>query len=150
ATWHMRALQAVPALPPDERPMVWSYGALHGNDLFGASYAMVAPGTVPQGSSYPEAERVLVKVPDCGGGPVHIFIDVLDDRCDVAASMFLTVSVAYSSGALIAAYPLDFLLPLSATHSFISISASTTISYCGSTEISHTHSGRLELAFGAF
>lgn len=150
ATWHMRALQAVPALPPDERPMVWPFSTLHGNDVFGASYAMVAPGTLPQGASYPQAERALVKVPDNGGDRIHTFIDVQDDRSLEVASLTPTVSLAYSSGALMAAYPLGFLSPVSASHCFSSVGPDAITPYCGSTEISHIHNGRLELAFGTF
>lgn len=150
ATWHMRALQVVPALPPDERPMVWPYSTLQGNDVFGATYTMLAPASVPQGASYPEADRILRKTPDNGGGPIHTFIDVREEKSFELATMTPFITSEYTTGALLASYPMAYLQPVTGTHCFTSVSSSALTPYCGSTELNYIQHGRLELSFGNF
>lgn len=150
ATWHMRALQVVPALPPEERPMVWPYSTLQGNDVFGATYTMIAPASAPQGAAYPEADLVLRKTPDNGGGPIHTFIDVHEDKSYELATMTPSITSAYTTGALLASYPMAYLQPTTGPHCFTSVSSSALTPYCGSTELNYIQHGRLELSFGNF
>lgn len=150
ATWHMRALQVIPDLPPAERPIVWDFIELTGNDVFGAAFTMLPASAVPASAAYPGTDRVLRKIPDNGSGPVHTFLDVQTDKTIELALVAPLVSSIYDPGALMAGYPLMYNQELQGAHCFTAVSPGVLTPYCGSTEIRFLHTGLLRLNFGEF
>lgn len=150
ATWHMRALQHIPVLPPPERPLVWDLAELIGNDVFGASFAMLPTSAVPGSSAYPEADRVLRKVLDDGGSTHRTYLDVQADKTIELAVETPLITAVYDPGAIMAAYPLLYNAPITGTHCFTSVSPEALTPYCGTTEIEYIRAGQLILNFGTF
>jgi hypothetical protein len=150
ATWHMRALQIVPPLPPDDRPLIWDYAELMGNDVFGVTWSMIAPDDVPGGGSYPAADMVLRKVPDNDAPIIHTYLDVQPERCLEIASNTPFISNSFDPGALHMTYPLPFNTAVEAPHCYTSVSATDLTPYCGNTTILFEKVGTLRLNFGEF
>lgn len=150
ATWHMRALQLVPELPPDDRPLVWPYAQLAGNDVFGVTWSVIEPGDVPGGGSYPSADVVLHKDPDNDAPELYTYLDVQSDRCLEVASNTPFISNSFDPGALHLAYPLQFNTDEESAHCYTAVSATELTPYCGHTTISFEKLGTLQLNFGEF
>jgi len=150
ATWHMRALQTIPEVPPDELPMVWSFAGLVGNDVFGIRWSMLAPAAVPVSVAYPGTDRVLRREPDDSGPIAHTFLDVATDKVLELATTTPTVSSTFDPGGLYTAFPLTYNVPVEAQHCFTSASSSALSVYCGRTEVLFMRTGLLQLNFGEF
>ncbi|MGV3637558.1 MAG: T9SS type A sorting domain-containing protein [Flavobacteriales bacterium] len=150
STWHMRALQLVPELPPDDRPLVWPYADLVGNDVFGVTWSVIEPGDVPGGGSYPSADVVMHKDPDNDAPELYSYLDVQADRCLEVASNTPFISNNFDPGALHMAFPLQFNTTVEGGHCYTAVSATDLTPYCGTTVISFEKLGTLQLNFGEF
>lgn len=150
ATWHMRSLQEIPEMPVDEIPTVWPFATVYGNDVFGASFTMLDPGSVPVSAAYPGTDRVLRQLEDEDARLSHIFLDVQAQRCLALANNNALVSTVYSPGILVAAYPLVQGLPETGSYCSTSVSSTSLTPYCGESEILFVKTGLLQLHFGEF
>jgi len=150
ATWHMRALQTIPDVPPDELPMVWPFAGLVGNDVFGIRWTMLSPDAVPVSVAYPGTDRVLRRQPDDNSPIAHTFLDVAADKVLELATATPTVTSTFDPGGLYTAFPLAYNAPVEAQHCFTSASSTALNVYCGRTEVIFLRSGLLQLNFGEF
>lgn len=150
STWHMRALQVVPAEELPIEPIVWPYADLVGNDLFGASYEVLTPQQVPGSGAYPGVDRVLRMIPDNNGSRTHTFYEVQPKQCVELGSADAIQTVTYSQPGQAYAYPLGAEETIEGSFCYSTTSASATTEYCGTTRISLDATGTLELSFGTF
>lgn len=150
ARWHMGALQTVPDLITVERPIVWDFSGLFGNDVFGATFTMLAAENVPASADHPGTDRVLRKVPDNGAGTEYAFYDVHNDKTTELAHEASPVSTLYEPGALVAAYPLAYNATTNGVHCSTVISPGSLSPFCGTTEIRFLNTGLLRLNYGDF
>ncbi|HRH68042.1 MAG: T9SS type A sorting domain-containing protein [Flavobacteriales bacterium] len=150
STWHMRALQTVPTEELPVEPIVWSYSQLVGNDVFGASYAVVSPQQVPGSSAFPDADRVLRTMPDNEPSRTHTFYNVQSDQCVELGSTSSLQSTTFTQPGLVYAYPLGQDQVINGNFCYTTTSSSSITDYCGTTRISLDATGTLELSFGTF
>lgn len=149
-SWHMRALQTVPSQPPLTHDMLWEYGGLTGNDLFGATYTVVAPATVAGSAAYEDANRAIRTNPDDGSAATHGFYQVTAARCLDLGTLGQASSTHYQPGALAHAYPLELGEHVDNTFCYSVITVEDTMDYCGTTRIEIVATGTLVLSYDTF
>lgn len=150
STWHMRALQMVPAEELLIEPIVWQYGELVGNDVFGATYSVLSPQQVPGSSVFPDADRVVRTIPDNDPSHTHTFYNVQTDNCAELGSTSSIQSTVFNQPGQAYAYPLGQNEIITGNFCYTTTSSSSTTDYCGTTRISLDAMGTLELSFGTF
>lgn len=150
ATWHMRSLQSIPTLPVDEIPTIWPFAEVVGNDVFGSTFSVLDPATVPEATSYPGTDRVMRELRDDNDRDTYTFLDVQAQHCLALASHDALVTTVYSPGALVAAYPLVLGMAVTGSDCSTSVSPTSLTPYCGETEIIFLKTGLLQLHFGEF
>lgn len=149
-SWHMRALQVVPPQPPLSHDMLWEYGGLAGNDLFGVVYTVVAPSTVSGSAAYGDADRAIRSDPDNGSATTHNFYDVLEDRCLDLGALGEASSTIYHPGSLAHAYPLELGEHVDNDFCYSAINAGGTTDFCGTSRIEIVATGTLVLSYDTF
>lgn len=150
SSWHMRALQSVPVDELPIGPLVWSYGDLVANDLFGATYTIMAPQEVQGSSVYTGTDRVVRRVLDNAPEPYYTFYDVQSDRTLVLGTMGPIINTFYRPGTMAFAYPLELNGSKQDEFCYVSQSVGTDVNYCGTTQITLSASGTLELPFESY
>jgi hypothetical protein len=149
-SWHMRALQSVPADPVLVHDMVWEYVSLHGNDLFGVTHTVVAPELVTGSGQYPETNRAVRSVQDDGSGTSHTFYQTLSDRCLELGTISAASTTIYDPGALAQAYPIVLGDQASGAFCYTVNSSSGSAGFCGTSTVELVTTGTLVLSFGTF
>lgn len=150
STWHMRALQVVPAEDLTIGPVVWPYSEFVGNDVFGISYAVLSPQQVPGSSAFPDVDRVVRAVPDNDPSRTHTFYDVRTGTCAELGSTNAIQSTLFSLSGMAYAYPLGQDAIVHGSFCYTTTGASSITDYCGTVRISLDAIGTLELSFGTF
>jgi|GEM_PF-1258494 len=150
STWHMQALQVVPAEEIPIGPIVWPYAGLVGNDVFGVSYAVVPPQQVPGSSQFSDADRVVRSIPDNEPSRTHTYFNVQPDNCVELGSTSSLQTTMFTQPGQAYAYPLGQDEVINGSFCYTTTSASSITDYCGTTRISLDAMGTLELSFGTF
>lgn len=150
ATWHMQALQNVPADELPIEPITWAYGNLVGNDLFGATFTVRLPSQSPGNAAYPLADRAVRSVPDNGAGATHTYYEVRSDACHELGSVGPVITTHFDPSAVVLAYPMPDGGSISGDLCYTASSIGDTTDLCGTARISHEATGVLELPYGTF
>lgn len=149
-SWHMQALQTVPPEPPLTHDILWEYGNLVGNDLFGVTHTIVAPSTVAGSAAYPDTDRAIRNDPDNGSTSTHTFFNVMADRCLDLGTLGEALATNAHPGSLAHAYPLELGEHVESTYCYSAVTSSGTTDFCGTSRIEIIGSGTLVLPFGTY
>ncbi|MBL7953090.1 MAG: T9SS type A sorting domain-containing protein [Flavobacteriales bacterium] len=150
ASWHMRALQALPPEIPLSHDMVWPYSDVVGNDLFGTTHTVLEPEPIAGSAVYADADRAVRTVPDNGSSTSFVFYDVKDHECLDLGTLGSATSTVYQPGALLHAYPLELGDQRTGSFCYTSTNVGGSAQFCGSSVVSLAATGTLELSFGTF
>ena len=150
STWHMQALQTVPAEELPVTPVIWEYGTLVGNDVFGVTYSVLSPDDVPGSDAYPTADRVVRGVPDIDPAPTYTYYDVQPEHCLELGYFNAVQNTVFSTPAQAYAYPLGADGSVTGAFCYTTTTSGGTLDFCGTTRITLEETGTLELYHGTF
>ena len=136
STWHMRALQVMPAEERLIEPIVRACGELIGNDVFGATYSVSSPPQVLGSSVFQDADRVVRTIPDNDPSRTHTIYNVQTDSCAELGSTSSIQSTVFSRPAQADAYPLAQDGIITGNICYTTTSSSSITDYCRTKRIS--------------
>lgn len=140
----------VPQEPQLTHDMVWQFGGLVGNDLFGTTHTVVAPASVVGSADYPDSDRVVRSDADDGSGSTHTFYDVREGDCLELGAVSAIGSTIFHPGAMAYAYPLELGDRVIAPFCYTTANIGGSLEFCGTSSIELIATGTLVLPFGTF